>query len=73
MIGVLFTVIQSLFGAFRTRGDLLLENLVLRHQIAVLTRNTTESRFRNPALLFWIFLPIIWSRWTGALVLLQPQ
>ncbi len=73
MIGVLFTVIQSLFGAFRPRGDLLLENLALRHQLTVLTRNAKQPRFSNPDRLLWIFLKRIWSRWKGALVSLQPQ
>ena len=73
MIGVLFTVIQSIFGAFRPRGDLLLENLALRHQLTVLTRNAMKPRFRNPDRLLWIFIRRIWSRWKGALVILQPQ
>ena len=73
MIGVLFTVIQSLFGAFRPRGDLLLENLALRHQIAVLSRNAKKPRFSNSDRMLWIFLRTIWFRWKGALVILQPQ
>ena len=73
MFGVLFTVIQSLFGAFRPRHDLLLENFALRHQIAVLNRNAKRPRFSNPDRLFWIVLQTIWSRWKGALVILQPQ
>ena len=42
MIGVLFTVIQSLSGAFRPRGDRLLENLALRYQLTVLSRNAKK-------------------------------
>ena len=63
MIGVIFTVIQSLLGAFRPRGDLLLENLALRHQLTVLSRNAKKPRFGNSDRLLWIFLRIIWSRW----------
>ncbi len=73
MIGMLFTVVKSLFGVFRPRGDLLLENLALRHQLTVLTRNARRSRFSNPDRLFWALLRRIWSRWKGALVILQPQ
>jgi hypothetical protein len=43
MIGVLFTLIQSLLGAFRPRGDLLLENLALRHQLTVLFENFSDQ------------------------------
>ena len=67
MIGVLFSVIQSLFGAFRPRGDLLLENLALRHQIAVLSRRAKKPRFSNSDRLLWIFLRRIWSRWKGSI------
>jgi len=63
MIGVIFTVIQGLLGAFRPRRDLLLENLALPHQLTVLSRNAKKPRFGNPDRLLWIFLRIIWSRW----------
>jgi hypothetical protein len=43
MIGVLFTLIQSLLGAFRPRGDLMLEHLALRHQITVLFENFSDQ------------------------------
>ena len=67
MIGVIFTVIQGLLGAFRPRRDLLLENLALRHQLTVLSRNAKKPRFGNSDRLLWIFLRMIWSRWKGAL------
>jgi len=73
MKGVFFTVVQSLLGAFRPRGHLLLENLALRHQIAVLSRNNKKPRFSNSDRLLWIFLRKIWSRWKGALAIVQPQ
>jgi len=63
MIGVIFTVIQGLLGAFRPRRHPLLENLALRHQLTVLSRNAKKPRFGNPDRLLWIFLRIIWSRW----------
>jgi hypothetical protein len=73
MIGVLFAEIQSLLGAFRPRGELLLENLALRHQLTVLSRNGKKPRFSNPDRWFWVFLRRIWSRWKRALVILQSQ
>jgi hypothetical protein len=38
MIDVLLLGLRTLGAACRERGDLLLENLLLRHQLAVLTR-----------------------------------
>ena len=52
MIVVLFNVIQSLFGAFRSRLQLLLENLAFRHQLAVLRRNSIHYYNTIVSLLF---------------------
>ncbi len=73
MIGVIIALLHSLIGVFRPSGHLVLENLALRHQIAVLSRNAKKPRFSNPDRMLWIFLRTIWSRWKGALVILQPQ
>ena len=54
MIGVLLTLKQSPLGAFRPRGDLLLEHLALRHQLTVLSRNAKKPKFRNPDRFLWI-------------------
>ena len=62
MIAVLFTVVQSLFLAFRPLGNLLLENMALSHQFTLLSRNAKKPRFSNPDRLLWIFLRRIWSR-----------
>jgi hypothetical protein len=44
---VLLVVFAALRGACRRRGDLVLENLLLRHQLAVLTR-LTSLRWSGP-------------------------
>jgi len=56
MTGVIFTVMQSLFGAFRPRGHLLLENLALRHQLAVLNRTVKKPKLSNADRILWICL-----------------
>jgi len=59
--------------SFRSRRDLLLENLALRQQLAVLARNLPHSRFSSSDRLFWVALRKLWPAWRQTLVLVQPE
>jgi hypothetical protein len=50
-----------------------LENLALRQQLAVLARRRPQPRFSNGDRLLWISLRRLWSGWTRALILVQPD
>jgi putative transposase len=52
---------------------LLLENLALRQQLAVLERRLPQPRFRFADRLFWVVLRKLWPGWKRALVLVQPE
>jgi len=61
-------------GEPRSRSELVLEMIALRHQIAVLKR----SRTRRPCFglwdrLFWILLSWRWPRWPESLMIIQPE
>ena len=61
-------------GEPRSRSELVLEMIALRHQIAVLKRSGT----RRPCFglwdrLFWILLSWGWPRWPESLVIIQPE
>ena len=58
---------------FRSRRDLLLENLALRHQLAVLRQKHPQSRFAASDRLFWVMLRRFWSGWRQVLILVQPE
>ena len=58
----------------RSRTELVLEMIALRHQIAVLKRSGT----RRPCFglwdrLFWILLSWRWPRWPESLMIIQPE
>jgi len=57
----------------RSRRDLLLENLSLRQQLAVLARRHPQPRFSTSERLFWVTLRRLWPGWRKALVLIQPD
>jgi transposase InsO family protein len=58
---------------FRSRRDLILENVALRQQLAVLRRRHPQPRFAGSDRLFWVMLRRIWSGWKQALILVKPE
>ena len=52
---------------------LLLENLALRQQLAVLRRRTPHLRLRASDRLFWVLLARLWPRWREVLHLVRPE
>jgi putative transposase len=56
-----------------SRRDLLLENLALRQQLAVLKQRHPPPRLAIFDRLFWVVLKRFWSGWKQALILIQPE
>jgi putative transposase len=55
-----------------SRSDLLIENLALRQQVAVLTVKRPRPRMRAADRFFWVALRRFWPRWKEVLVVIQP-
>src|SRR6516162_3032131 len=53
--------------------QLALENLALRHQLAVYKRTVTRPRLRRTDRLFWVWLARVWTGWRQALVIVTPD
>ena len=68
---------RLLFGAilraFRSRSSLLLENLVLRQQLAVLKRKHPRPQIAVVDKLFWVLTRRVWSGWKQALTVVTPD
>jgi hypothetical protein len=65
--------ITALRTCLRRRGELLLELIILHHQLAVLQRpGTRRPCFRPADRLFWILLPRWWVDWRRRLMIVQP-
>src|SRR3954471_15687098 len=62
-----------LLAAVRSRSDLVLENLALRQQVAVLARSGRRPRITAIDRWFWTVLRRYWSRWTDVLVIVKPE
>ena len=57
----------------RSRRDLLLENLALRQQLAVLKGRRPRTRFTVTDKLFWVMFRRLWPGWKRALILVRPE
>jgi len=56
-----------------TRRELLMENLALRQQLAVLRRRRPLPRFAASDRLFWLTLRRLWPRRRRAMILVEPE
>ncbi len=69
----LYQLLANLKFLFASRSDILLENIALRHQIQVLSRQRRRPPLSPLDRLFWICLSRFWQRWKDALVFVQPD
>ena len=69
-LGLLTNAVRS---ALRSKHDLMLENLALRQQLAVLTRQRARTRTKPADRLFWSGLSRYWPGWRSTLVMVQPE
>ena len=73
MVELLFLLPTVLRAALRRRGDLVVENLLLRHQLAALTRPTRmRPRLRTRDKLLWLLVRQLRSDWRRHLVIVRP-
>jgi putative transposase len=72
MLSVIYALWAYLGSTFRSREALRLENMALRHQVAVYQR-TVRARPGPMDRLFWAWLARLWVGWQEALVVVQPR
>ena len=74
MLVTLVAFLISLRSLVRSRVDLRLENLALRHQICVLQRSVRKRpKLTSRDRLFWVWLSCIWRDWPSTLVIVKPE
>src|SRR5262249_55101907 len=59
--------------SFRSRQDLILENLAFRHQLLAVHSKRPRRRSSTIHKLFWITLRRLWSEWKRPLILVSPR
>src|SRR5712664_1486585 len=73
MWSIVVAMLGSLRSALRARRSLVLENLALRQQLALLRQRSRRPRFGRFDQLFWVHLSRRWSRWHDVLHLVRPE
>jgi transposase InsO family protein len=74
MLEFLSLLAALLRAQLRSRADLVAENLLLRHQLAALTRTTRKRlRTRTRDRLFWVLVRMLHREWRRHLVFVQPE
>ncbi len=53
--------------------NLLLENLALRQQLAIMKQKNKRPKIRLRDRVFWVFLPRIWKDWKSVLIVVKPE
>ena len=74
MLIPLVALFVSLRSLVRSRLDLQLENLALRHQVSVLRRSARKRpKLTSGDRLFWVSLSRFWHDWRSALLIVKPE
>ena len=73
MFAIIWTALRCLCSGFQSRHQLVLENLALRHQLAVLARSVRKPKLRSSDRFLWVLLRRFWSGWHHSLVMVVPR
>jgi hypothetical protein len=74
MLEYVMLLLSLIRAAMRDRQALVAENLLLRHQLAVLTRPTRKRpRLRTSDKLFWVMVRAFRRDWRRHLVVVRPE
>src|SRR5258708_422675 len=73
MLGLFGLGFGAALSSFCNRRSLMLENLALRQQLAVLKRKHPRSKLGPLDKLFWVLARRFWSQWKQALFLVLPE
>jgi putative transposase len=72
VLNLLRALVLAAFAFARTRRQLAIEILALRHQLGVLKRSVKRPRLSNVDRGLWVLLSRQWSGWKQALIVVKP-
>src|SRR5438876_1937502 len=72
MPAVVYAFLSTLGALFRSQLSLRVENIALRHQLAIYQRTVKRPRIRPEDRIFWSWLSRHCATWHEVLVVVQP-
>src|SRR6516164_6475416 len=72
-LSLLHLLAAAAAATFKSRTALQLENLALRHQLAVLRRSVKRPKLITADRLLWAWLSQVWADWRSSLFILKPE
>src|SRR5215813_7983414 len=72
-LSALHSLTVAMVTTFKSRTALQVENLALRHQLAVLRRSVKRPKLTSADRLLWTWLCKAWSDWQSALLIVKPE
>jgi putative transposase len=72
MLTRLRSMLATVISGLRSRRELVLENLALRQQLAILGRRARRPKLTGTDRVFWIALSHLWPRWKSVLSIVKP-
>ena len=73
LLGLLLALARTGWMLFRSRTALELENIALRHQLAVLNRSVKRPKTATADRVFWAWCCEVWSEWQSPLLIFRPE
>ena len=69
---ILFAIFACILWLSRDR-NLLIENLALRQQLAIMKQKNKRPKIRLRDRIFWVFLSRFWKDWKSVLIVVKPE
>ena len=69
---VVYAILSALGALFRSQCSLRVENMALRHRLAIYQRTVKRPRIRPEDRIFWSWLSRHWATWQEVLLVVQP-
>lgn len=73
LIRLLSFILVITQAIFKSKGNLLLENLALRQQLSAYHTMDKKPKLANIDRLFWVALKQVWAKWRDHLVIVKPE
>jgi putative transposase len=73
MLHLLYALLATVRSSLNSQRELVLENLALRQQLAIVQRKTKRPKLTRADRAFWVALCGLWPDWQNALLIVKPE